>query len=88
MVQKFRKTLQIGVELNFRDKNFVITCNFGDSMLTHPFFSERAIDAKILRLMYSRIPDFKQLSAVTKVPDHRATRHARRWDSFRYPRQE
>ena len=50
MVQNFRKSLQISVKVNFRDKNFVITLNFRDSMLTHSFFSERAIEAKI----YSR----------------------------------
>ena len=50
MVQKFRESLQIGVRVNFRDKNFVITLNFRDSMMTRPFFSEHAIVAKI----YSR----------------------------------
>ena len=50
MVQKFREPLQIGVEVNFRDKNFVITWNFRDSMLTRPFYSKRAVEAKI----YSR----------------------------------
>ena len=50
MVQKFRESLQISVKVNFRDKNFMITLNLRDSMLTRPFFSERAIEAK----MYSR----------------------------------
>ena len=37
-------------------------------MLTRPFFSEHALEVKI----YSRTrnPDFKELSAVTTVPDH------------------
>ena len=54
MVQKFRESLQISIKVNFRDKNFVITLNFRDSMLTRPFFSERAIEAKI----YSRTDIF------------------------------
>ena len=49
MVQKFCESLQISVKVNFRDKNFVITLNFRDLMLTHPFFSECAIEAKIIR---------------------------------------
>ena len=65
MVQKFHESLQIGIKVNFRDKNFMIALNFRDSMLTRPFFSERAIVAKI-----SWIPDFKDLSTVTTVPDH------------------
>ena len=47
MVQKFCESLQISVKVNFRDKNFVITLNFHDSMLTLPFFSECAIEVKI-----------------------------------------
>ena len=43
MVQKVRESLEISVKVNFRDKNFVITLNFRDSMLPRPFFSERAI---------------------------------------------
>ena len=38
MVQKFHELLQISAKVNFRDKNFVITLNFRDSMLAHPFF--------------------------------------------------
>ena len=37
----------ISIKVNFRDKNFVTTLNFRDSMLTRPFFSECAIEAKI-----------------------------------------
>ena len=87
MVQKFRESLQIGVKVNFRDKNFVITLYFRDSMLTRPFFSERAIVAKI----YSRTdifsdPDFKDLSGVTTMPGHQSNKTCRRWDSFQCPR--
>jgi len=42
MVQKFREYLKISFKVNFRDKNFVITLNFRDSTLPHPFFSEHA----------------------------------------------
>ena len=37
MVQKFHESLQISIEVNFLVKNFVITLNFRDSMLPHPF---------------------------------------------------
>ena len=39
---KFRssKFHESNVEVIFRDKNFVITSNFLDSVLSHPFFSE------------------------------------------------
>ena len=47
MVQKFRESIQISIKVNFCDKNFTITLNFRDSMLTRPFFSECAIEVKI-----------------------------------------
>ena len=34
---------KLAFEANFRDKNFVITLNFGDSMLPRPFFSKGTI---------------------------------------------
>ena len=76
MVQKFRESLQIGIETNFPD-----------SMLTCPFFSKRAIVAKI----YSRTdifsdPDFKDLSEITTMPDHQSNKTCKRWDIFRYSR--
>ena len=47
MVQKFCESLQIGIEVNFRDKNFIITLNFHVSMLTRPYFSKRTVVARI-----------------------------------------
>ena len=40
------------------------------------------LEAKI----YSRTADFKDLSAVTTVPDHQSNKTCRRWDSFQYSR--
>ena len=82
MVQNFRESLQISVKVNFRDKNFVITLNFRDSMLTRPFFSKHAIVVKIYTWTDSGIPDFKDLSGVTTVPDHQNKKICRCWDSF------
>ena len=48
--ENFMNLSKLAFKVNFRDKNFVITLNFRDSMLTHPFFSERAIEAKIYSL--------------------------------------
>ena len=53
-------------------------------MLIRPFFSERAIVAKICsRLDIFSDPDFKDL---TTMPDHQSNKTCRRWGSFRYLR--
>ena len=87
VVQKFRESLQIGIKVSFRDKNFVITLTFHDSMLTPPFFSKHALVAKIYSWtdIFSD-PDFKDLSRLTTMPDHQSNKTCGRWDSFQYPR--
>ena len=57
IVQKVHESFQISVKVNFRAKNFVITLNFHDLMLTLPFFSECAIEVKI----YTRTDIFSDL---------------------------
>ena len=81
MVQKFCESLQISVKVNFRAKNFVITLNFRDLMLTRLFFSECVIEAKTYSQtdMYTRIPDFTDLSAVTTVTNHQSNKTYRQW---------
>ena len=83
MAQKFRESLQIGTKVNFHDKNFVITLNFRDSMLTRPF-SARSYRGENLFSDW-RIPDFKYLNSVTTVPDHQSNKTCRGLDSFWYP---
>ena len=57
-------------------------------MSTRPFFSERAIRRRkfILGLIYSWNPDFKELSAITTVPDHRSMQDMQALGQFLIPK--